>query len=77
MTLFTRLAEKIEQKRRISDDEAGELFASNDLLAYLGEFLAQSNRFDDESIEIMTKAFELRMVSKRAILILTEHCLSA
>jgi len=51
-------------------------FSNNDLLAYLGEHLAQSNRFDDESIEIMTKAFELRMVSKRAILILTEHCLA-
>ncbi len=51
-------------------------YSNNDTLAYLGEYLAQSNRFDDESIEIMTKAFELRMVSKRAILILTEHCLA-
>jgi tetratricopeptide (TPR) repeat protein len=51
-------------------------YADRDLLAFLGEHLAQANRFDAEAIEIMTKAFELRMVSKRAILILTEHCLA-
>ncbi len=43
MTLFTRLAEKIEQQQRISDAEAGELFASNDLLA-IGELAALANR---------------------------------
>ncbi len=51
-------------------------YSDRDLLAFLGEFLAQANKFDDEAIEVMTKAFELRMVSKRAILILTEHCLA-
>ncbi len=43
MILFTRLAEKIEQQQRISDAEAGELFASNDLLA-IGELAALANR---------------------------------
>jgi len=51
-------------------------YTDNDVIGYLGEFLAQANKFDDEAIEIMTQAFELRMVSKRAILILTEHCLA-
>lgn len=51
-------------------------YSDNDVIGYLGEHLAQANKFDDEAIEIMTKAFELRMVSKRAILILTEHCLA-
>ncbi|MBN2081519.1 hypothetical protein JW859_04840 [bacterium] len=51
-------------------------YSDHDLLAYLGEYYAQANKFDNEAIEVMTKAFELRMVSKRAILILTEHCLA-
>lgn len=51
-------------------------YMDRNLLAYLAEQLAQANRFDAEAIDIMTRAFELRMVSKRAILILTEHCLA-
>jgi len=51
-------------------------FSDRNLLAFMAEQLAQANRFDAEAIEIMTRAFELRMVSKRAILILTEHCLA-
>lgn len=51
-------------------------YADRDLLAYLGEALAAANKFDDLSIEIMIKAFELKVVSKRAMLILTEHCLA-
>lgn len=43
MTLFAQLAEKIELKQRITDAEAEELFASNDLLA-IGELAAAANR---------------------------------
>jgi len=42
MTLFEKLAEKIEQQQRISDAEARELFASDDLLA-IGELAAVAN----------------------------------
>lgn len=51
-------------------------FSDRNLLTLLSESLAEANKFDAESIEIMTKAFEQRVVSKRAILILTEHCLA-
>jgi tetratricopeptide (TPR) repeat protein len=51
-------------------------YADRGLLEYLAEALSQANKFDDRSIEIMTRAFEQRVVSKRAILILTEHCLA-
>lgn len=51
-------------------------YSDRNLLTLLSESLAEANKFDAESIDIMTKAFELRTVSKRAILILTEHCLA-
>src|SRR5690606_4870415 len=46
------------------------------LLAFLAEKLADQNRFDNEAIQIMSLSFEERVVSKRAILILAEHCLA-
>lgn len=51
-------------------------YSDRGLLEYLAEALSQANKFDDRSIEIMTRAFEQRVVSKRAILILSEHCLA-
>ena len=51
-------------------------YSDRNLLILLSDSLAEANKFDLESIEIMTKAFEQRVVSKRAILILTEHCLA-
>jgi hypothetical protein len=46
------------------------------LLKFLSDKLAEAGKFDELSIEIMTRAFEHREVTKRAILILTEHCLA-
>ncbi|MEZ5338680.1 MAG: hypothetical protein R3F46_10470 [bacterium] len=51
-------------------------FSDRNLLTFLSDKLAESNKFDDEAIEIMTRAFEQRTVTKRAVLILTEHCLA-
>src|SRR5690606_12567408 len=51
-------------------------YSDRNLLTYLSDKLAENNKFDDESIEIMTLAFEQRTVTKRAVLILTEHCLA-
>jgi tetratricopeptide (TPR) repeat protein len=51
-------------------------YSDRNLLVLLAESLAEANKFDNESIEIMTKAFEQRVISKRAILILSEHCLA-
>ncbi|MCH7471564.1 hypothetical protein IIA79_01230, partial [bacterium] len=38
--------------------------------------LADAGKVDELAIEIMTQAFKLKVVTKRAILILTEHCLA-
>ncbi|UNM07069.1 MAG: hypothetical protein H7A35_09275 [Planctomycetales bacterium] len=51
-------------------------FSDRNLLTFLSDKLAESNKFDDEAIEIMTRAFEQRTVTKRAVLILAEHCLA-
>lgn len=50
--------------------------SDRNLLTFLSDKLAESNKFDDEAIQIMTRAFEQRTVTKRAVLILTEHCLA-
>src|SRR5262249_55266110 len=47
-----------------------------DVLAYLSEQLAEQSKLDDEAIKIMAAAFEQRLVTKRSILILCEHCLA-
>jgi tetratricopeptide (TPR) repeat protein len=51
-------------------------YTERGLLAELSNTLAESGKFDAMSIEIMTRAFEQRVVNKRAILILAEHCLA-
>jgi tetratricopeptide (TPR) repeat protein len=51
-------------------------YSDRNMFILLSDSLAEASKFDAESIEIMTKAFELKIVSKRAILILTEHCLA-
>ncbi len=78
-----RLAELVMNSRSEYIDRAAVCLAiyrqghsDRNLLTLLSESLAEANKFDAESIDIMTKAFELRVVSKRAILILTEHCLA-
>jgi tetratricopeptide (TPR) repeat protein len=51
-------------------------YSDRNLLAFLSDRLAEAGKFDELAIEIMTQAFEQRQVTKRAILILTEHCLA-
>lgn len=51
-------------------------YSERGLLSELSNTLAESGKFDALSIEIMTRAFEQRVVNKRAILILAEHCLA-
>ena len=51
-------------------------YNDRELLTVLSNSLAEQSKFDDEAIEVMTLAFEARVVTKRAILILTEHCLA-
>lgn len=50
--------------------------SDREMLTVLSNALAEQSKFDDEAIEVMTRAFELKVVTKRAILILTEHCLA-
>jgi tetratricopeptide (TPR) repeat protein len=51
-------------------------YVDRDLLSFLSEQLAEQNKFDSESIAIMSKAFEQRLVTKRSVLILCEHCIA-
>jgi tetratricopeptide (TPR) repeat protein len=51
-------------------------YSDRELLTILSNSLAEQSKFDDEAIDVMTRAFEARVVTKRAILILTEHCLA-
>jgi tetratricopeptide (TPR) repeat protein len=51
-------------------------YSDRELLTVLSNALAEQSKFDDEAIDVMTRAFEARVVTKRAILILTEHCLA-
>jgi tetratricopeptide (TPR) repeat protein len=51
-------------------------FSDRNLLTFLSDKLAEAGKFDELAIEIMTSAFEQRVVGKRAVLILTEHCLA-
>jgi tetratricopeptide (TPR) repeat protein len=47
-----------------------------DVVAFLSEQLAEQSKLDDEAIKIMSLAFEQRLVTKRSVLILCEHCLA-
>jgi tetratricopeptide (TPR) repeat protein len=51
-------------------------YSDRALLEFTSDRLAEAGKFDDLAIEIMTHAFEQRVVTKRAVLILTEHCLA-
>jgi tetratricopeptide (TPR) repeat protein len=51
-------------------------YKDRDVLIFLGKWMAENNKFDDEAIEIMSEAFRLKMVDKRVVLLLTEHCLA-
>jgi tetratricopeptide (TPR) repeat protein len=51
-------------------------YSDRNLLSFLSDKLAEAGKFDDVAIDIMTHAFEQKVVTKRAILILAEHCLA-
>jgi predicted Zn-dependent protease len=51
-------------------------YSDRGVLEFMSDRLAEAGKFDELAIEVMTQAFEQRVVTKRAVLILTEHCLA-
>ncbi len=51
-------------------------YYDRDMLSFMSDTLAEQGKFDDISIKVMSLAFEQRLVTKRAVLILSEHCLA-
>ncbi|MCC7479229.1 tetratricopeptide repeat protein [bacterium] len=51
-------------------------YYDRDMLSFMSDSLAEQGKFDDLSIKVMSLAFEQRLVTKRAVLILSEHCLA-